>query len=148
PCCLADGRCLVAFVADCATANGTPQGAGSTCAIWNCPQPTTFPGHVPDGSASRPGTPLTVVKAAVAGDITITWGATCSADATDYEIEEGVIGAWYSHVAARCSTGLVPRVATLTPASASRYYLVVPVTATAEGSYGVDSRGTERPRRP
>ena len=33
----------------------------------------------------------------------------------------------------------------ITPAAASSYYLVVPRTTNEEGSYGVDSAGTERP---
>ena len=74
------------------------------------------------------------------------WGSRCSAAHSDYAIYEGTIGAWYSHVPLQCGTGnghaiiVVPGAAT-----PNHYYLLVPVTSAAEGSYGLDSNGAERP---
>ncbi len=103
------------------------------------------PGAVPDGDGV-PGTPLTVGKG-VAGAIVLSWGASCSAGATNYAVYEGTLpipGA-YNHVARDCSLGNVPG-ATITPQAAGSYCLVVPETATAEGSYGTSSAGAERPQ--
>jgi hypothetical protein len=101
------------------------------------------PGGVP-GSDGLPGTPLTVAPAA-AGDITLAWGSACSAGASDYEIYEGAIGTYYSHLAKFCSTGGLTS-KTFTPASGSRYYLVVARNALREGSYGSASSGVPRPQ--
>jgi hypothetical protein len=99
-------------------------------------------GIVPDGFTS-PGTLLAVTPAA-AGQITLTWGASCVLSDTDYEIYEGTIGSYYSHAAKFCTTGgALTR--TFAPAAGSRYYLVVPRNGVAEGSYGVNSAGASRP---
>jgi hypothetical protein len=80
--------------------------------------------------------------------ITLTWAPSCSATDTDYEIYEGEIGAWYSHISAACgticSTGGATS-ATFAAAAGDHYYLVVPRDNIVEGSYGSDSDGLERP---
>ena len=101
------------------------------------------PGGVPDGG-SLPGIPLTVTPA-VAGDITLAWGSACSSGASDYEIYEGTLGAYYSHAAEFCSTGGLTT-KTFTPTSGNRYYLVVSRNALREGSYGSASSGVPRPQ--
>ncbi len=103
------------------------------------------PGRVPDGAAV-PGTALTLAKDGLTpGNLDLDWGTSCGATATDYSVHEGRIGAWYSHNAILCSTTGATD-ATITPGSDSHYYLVVPLDAASEGSYGTDSAGTERAR--
>lgn len=103
---------------------------------------TGAPGRVPDGDAIA-GTPLRAAEAG--GDLTLTWGASCNAAATNYEVYEGALAAWTSHAAKSCSTGGATT-ATVTPAAGDRYFLVVPVASSSEGGYGFDSAGVERPR--
>jgi hypothetical protein len=143
-CCLPDGTCLDATPAGCATAGGTLRGAGTSCSGTTCPLPS-LPGYVPNGSASRPGTPFTVRKGAVDPGLALAWSLSCSPDAVEYTVHEGRIGTWYSHDELLCSTGGLLVRADITPGAGNRYYLVVPVTGVAEGSYGVDSFGAERP---
>jgi hypothetical protein len=101
------------------------------------------PGGVPDGDA-LPGTPLKVDLAA-GSDISLTWDTACSAGADDYSVYEGTIGGDFtSHGSKECTTGGATS-KTLTPtAGDDRYYIVVPLNADAEGSYGTDSDTTER----
>lgn len=58
-------------------------------------------------------------------------------------MHEGLIGSYYSHTALVCSTSGALS-ATVMPSLGDRYYLVVPLTADAEGSYGTRSDGEER----
>ncbi len=101
------------------------------------------PGSVPDGGLV-PGLPLTAQKLAGAA-IALTWAVACSAGGNDYEVYEGTIGAWSSHVPRACTTGGATILA-LTPIPAGAYYLVVPRGASTEGSYGLTSEGTQRPQ--
>ena len=71
------------------------------------------------------------------------WDASCLATDTNYEVYEGVLRSFASHVPVLCSTGGATS-ATITPTVNSAYYLVVPTNGAAEGSYGVDSLGRER----
>jgi hypothetical protein len=97
-------------------------------------------GSVPDGST---GPPLTVQKAG-GGQVSLTWGASCTASDTDYGIYEGTLGAFPSHHPVVCSTsGALSK--TFAPGAGNRYYLVVPRNASREGSYGKNSSGSERP---
>lgn len=81
------------------------------------------------------------------GSVTLDWNPSCSTSDTDYEVYQGDIGTWYSHVQTTpplCSTaGAVT--ATFAPAGGSHYYLIVPTDGSTEGSYGVDSSNVERP---
>lgn len=97
-------------------------------------------GTVPDGA---PGTPLTISKGSPP-QLALTWGASCSAGATDYEVYEGMLGSFASHVPILCTTGGATNV-TITPSSGNTYYLIVPATSSTEGSYGKTSAGAERP---
>jgi hypothetical protein len=99
-------------------------------------------GRVPDGSQA-PGVPLTI-EHAPGGEIRLTWGASCLAGDTDYEVYEGTLGAFYSHTMKLCTTGGATT-ATFMPAPGSSYYLVVPRGGGREGSYGVDGNGAEIP---
>ena len=99
-----------------------------------------YAGTVPDGA---PGTPLTISKGSPP-QLALTWGASCSAGATDYEVYEGMLGSFASHVPILCTTGGATNV-TITPSSGNTYYLIVPATSSTEGSYGKTSAGAERP---
>lgn len=107
------------------------------------------------GGAASPGNPgligadLRVSKSMVTpGDLALTWGGSCSAGGEDVAIYEGTIGSWYSHTRKGCTDAGKDRREEITPASGSRYYLVVPRNAHAEGSYGTSSGGTQIPRAP
>lgn len=99
-------------------------------------------GEVPDGSA---GTVAMTVTPAAAGQITLSWGASCAGTDTDYAVYEGVIGAPFAtHVPVTCSTSGATTW-TFTPGAGDRYYYVVPRNAVAEGSYGQASSGAPHP---
>jgi hypothetical protein len=98
-------------------------------------------GRVPDGST---GTPLRVFKSG-ASQIQLTWGASCLANDTDYEIYEGAIAKPFAGHASRFCTTSGALSMTFTPAAGSAYYLVVPRNGGSEGSYGTTSAGAERP---
>jgi len=97
-------------------------------------------GRVPDGG-DHPGPPLLLGKAG--DDLTLNWGLSCQSTDSDYAVYEGVLGDFSSHGIAVCSTA-GDTTATITPATGSAYYLVVPRGPTREGSYGTDSDGNER----
>jgi hypothetical protein len=99
-------------------------------------------GGVPDGSG--PQVPLIVVRMP-SGDLTLSWGNSCLASDTDYEIYQGTLGVHYSHTPVVCSTGGLTTV-TFTEPAGSAYYVVVPTNGFVEGSYGLDSNGTGRPQ--
>ncbi len=118
---------------------------------WGANQESSFASHgcvCPDGPAASPGTSDFLLVAKNTGDpnmLDLSWNASCLAAANDYSVHEGTIGAWYDHSLADCSTdGLTS--ATHTPAPGDRYLLIVPLSDGAEGSYGADSTGTQRPR--
>jgi hypothetical protein len=100
------------------------------------------PGAVPDGHRV-PGGPL-AIRLLSDGSITLSWGASCGAGDTDYEIYEGRIGDFRSHAPRACSTGGAAA-ATFEPAAGNAYYLVVPRNADSEGSYGTGTNRVERP---
>ena len=100
------------------------------------------PGTVPNGDDVA-GVPLLLGDAG-GGQILLDWSSSCSSGAVDYEVYEGSLGNWTSHAFALCTTGGLTT-ATITPMISDSYYLVVPRTATQEGSYGRDSMGAERP---
>ncbi|ANM31595.1 hypothetical protein ABI59_21565 [Acidobacteria bacterium Mor1] len=100
-----------------------------------------------DAAAGIPGeiASLQVDKNANPAWLDLSWGASCGVGASDYTIHEGVIGSYYSHTATECTTAGATSFSGLVPGAGSRYYLVVPTSTTAEGSYGPDSSGSERP---
>jgi hypothetical protein len=85
---------------------------------------------------------LTATKGA-GSSITLNWFPSCSAADNNYEVQEGALGAWYSHVPVTCATG--GTTATFGAAAGDRYYLVVPRNGPNEGSYGLNSASAERP---
>lgn len=102
-------------------------------------------GAVPDGPVV-PGTPLKVTKAS-GGALAMSWGASCLATDTDYEIYEGSVGSFTAHTPLVCTTSGATA-STVTPGGGGTYYLIVPTNGTYEGSYGRDSSGAERPAGP
>jgi hypothetical protein len=101
-------------------------------------------GSIPDGD-EVPGTPLRIEKTAT-DEIMLTWGASCFASDIDYEVYSGPLeGSSDAHRPVACTTGGETTL-TFLPAAGNRYYLVVPTNGEAEGSYGKDSGGLERPR--
>lgn len=101
------------------------------------------PGVVPD---RLPAVPLRVNRGAGV-TLALSWGASCSGGVTAYGIYEGTIpiaGA-YDHKSNACPAGIATS-AIITPVDGgNHYYLVVPRTATAEGSYGKNSATVEIP---
>ena len=100
-------------------------------------------GRLPGGGEVA-GIPLHVSRL-TSGDLLLIWSASCAAGDEDYEVYEGMLGAFGTHVPVACTTGGV-RTLTFTPAPGRRYYLVVPANGYREGSYGVRSNGTPRPQ--
>ena len=100
-------------------------------------------GSVPDGSDGS--TSLTVNLAA--GNLTLSWGSSCTTSDTDYEVYEGSLTPHftYTHTRKLCTTGGLTT-ATFAAPSGSAYYLAVPRNAVSEGSYGSSSSGAERPQ--
>jgi len=78
------------------------------------------------------------------GNLSLSWSPSCSASDTDYAVYEGTLGSFTTHQSVDCSTGGATS-ATIAPSPGDGYYLVVPRTASKEGSYGRRSGGTERP---
>lgn len=100
-----------------------------------------IPGIVPAGTLQ-----INAGGGRSAGSVTLdlSWDASCSGGATDYTVHEGAIGNWYSHSSEVCST-TGTQLSGYTPQPGDRYFLIVPVTLDAEGSYGAASDGTPRP---
>jgi len=102
------------------------------------------PGQVPDGN-HVPGNQLLLTKnTSDPNDIDLRWDLSCLSAADDYAVQEGKLGSWNTHMPRTCTTGGWLDY-TLTPDSAGRFYLIVPLSPKAEGSYGTDSMGTQRP---
>lgn len=99
-------------------------------------------GAVPDGGGV-PGTPLLIGRGP-GGDLELDWDDSCAPTDIDYHVYQGTLGSWDGHTALLCTTGGLTS-ATVTPAAASSYYLVVPTDGDAEGSYGTASDESERP---
>ena len=106
---------------------------------------TSGVGAVPDG-ARVPGTPLLLDKSP-SGALRLEWQASCLASDADYAVYAGSLGAWTSHLPLDCSTGGSTDREYPLPGQ-SLYYLVVPTDGIADGSYGFDSTGAERPESP
>lgn len=87
--------------------------------------------------------PLRLEKGA-GDEVVLTWSPSCLPTDDDYEVYEGRLGDFTTHVPRACSTGGLTT-ATLTSTPGDDYYLVVPRNATREGSYGMGSNGSPRP---
>lgn len=122
---------------------GSPAGP-----LWSIETPfapaSSGPGRIP-GSRGVAGPPLVVTRdAANPARVVLAWSASCGA-ATDYAIYEGPIGPTSAFDAVLCSTGGA-LTAEVEPAAGARAFVVVPLDAAREGSYGATWDATERPR--
>lgn len=103
-------------------------------------------GVITAGSAFEGG--LTLSKAYVEGWVVMNWGASCSADATDYAVYEGDLdklreGTW-NHAPATCSTAS-DLDETVFTGTGSRYFLVASVAGAYEGHLGHGLNDALRP---
>jgi hypothetical protein len=89
--------------------------------------------------------PDTLAVAKSGSNLLLSWNLGCSPNATDYAVYEGTLGVWYSHASISCTVPNRYLHSTVTPAAGSTYYLIVPVNANSEGSYGLTGAGTEIP---
>lgn len=128
--------------------------AGAASLLWNGQTVSSQPynGPAPDlgarETAAGVGAPgriggLSVHLNPDRVNLDLSWGPAC-ADATDYGVYAGMIGAWYSHHSVQCSTAGSTS-ATIAPGAGNRYLLIVPNNSNYEGSNGLDSSGLERP---
>lgn len=91
---------------------------------------------------------LTLRKAgSTSDDLILSWGRSCFDTDVDYAVYEGIVGSYASHTVVTCSTARA-LTWTVSPSPGRTYYLVVPISVfgSIEGSYGLSSSGTERPR--
>jgi hypothetical protein len=80
------------------------------------------------------------------GSVRLEWDDPCNMQATpnqDYAIYTGALGDYLNPTALTCSTDRAKSY--LFSGSDDAFFLVVPTTMAAEGSYGLDSDGVERP---
>ena len=128
-------------VADMATSNtGSVRKFSLIISGVKCNAPLPLPGSVPESGPA--GVPLAVTKDG--GAVTLSWGASCSASGLDYAVYEGSVGSWYSHASRFCTTQ-GQRTKSFTAGAGNRYFLVVPLTAEREGSYGRSGNSIEIP---
>jgi len=100
-------------------------------------------GALPTGSVSG-SDPLLLAKSATP-ELSLSWGTSCLATDGNYAIYEGSIGGDFtSHTRKICGTAGNTTEPVL-PDPGDRYYLVVPLSADREGSYGRNGAGEERP---
>jgi len=86
---------------------------------------------------------LVLGKSTASPQLQLAWQPSCSFDDDTYAIFGGDLGFFDSHTPGTCSTGGATA-ATLAMPAGDRYYLVVPMDGTSEGSYGTGA-GVERP---
>ena len=142
----------------CVDTNGNGIVDISACASWHNGPASTCP-NISGATPGRcgcdvldTGVPLAAAGGRVAGfamarsgaSLSLSWSPSCSASDTDYAVYEGTLGSFTTHQSVVCSTGGATS-ATIAPTPGDGYYLVVPRTASKEGSYGRRSGGTERP---
>jgi hypothetical protein len=84
---------------------------------------------------------LTASKSA--GNLTLSWARTCLSTETDFEVYQGILGNFASHAPVLCSTGGATT-ATFVQPGGNGYFLVLAVSGSNEGSYGLTSTGAER----
>ena len=140
-CCVL-GACTDLDAASCVALEGDFL-VGAACAGSPCPPAPPPPGEasdVLDGAA-----PLRVAKAATAGRLDVTYRPAC--DASDHALVAGPLSGVASHASSVFQCGLGTSGATTFDAGSGSWWMViVGRTAAAEGSYGRDSSGTERPQ--
>jgi hypothetical protein len=98
-------------------------------------------GSIPDGG-DVPGSPLRLTRLG-SGQVRLEWSPSCASEDSNYAVYRGTLGGFTTHTPMTCSTGGATTV-TISPGAGNRYYLVVPLNDTQEGSYGRDGTGAER----
>lgn len=142
--------CGIDTPGECSTLVSCPDGANDVSLVVHDGTQPSFPDGV-QVTVSCPGpgrvpAPIQVDRStANPGNLVVSWAPSCSSVASSYTVYEGVIGSWYSHEPLFCATRLLTNSVDFPPGTGDRYYLVVPRTVGAEGSYGLDSSGLERP---
>jgi len=96
---------------------------------------TWDPGRIP---------PTLTVDRVSPSAIRIAWEPSVCPGATGYAVYEGFMGDWHSHTSVTCSDLLGDLSERILSSSGNRYYLVVPLNDSHEGSYGLDSSMNER----
>jgi hypothetical protein len=137
---LSGGRAIAGAPFDAAMGAGSEAGHGSAYAYTVSEEVPA--GQVPDGNGVA-GLPL-ILSEETNDRIRLSWDDSCSGDDTDYEIYEGALGDFASHIPLVCSTG-GSTTKSFVPAAGDTYYLVVPSNGFREGGYGADSAGNPRP---
>jgi len=141
----------------CVDTNGNGIVDISACASWHSGPASTCP-NISGATPGRCGCDVLetgvpfpaggrvagLAMARSGGNLSLSWSPSCSASDTDYAVYEGTLGSFTTHQSVVCSTGGATS-ATIAPSPGDGYYLVVPRTASKEGSYGRRSGGTERP---
>jgi hypothetical protein len=119
----------------CPNISGAAPGSGTRCAcdVVETGVPLLAGGRVAGLAISRSG-----------ANLSLSWSASCSASDTDYAVYEGTLGSFTTHHSVLCGTSGATS-ATIAASPGNAYYLVVPRSASKEGSYGRRSGGTERP---
>jgi len=104
----------------------------------------TLDGISVSAGQSTPGagrvTQLLVTKTGSGDDLQLDWQPSCSSDDDNYAVYGGDLGNFTSHTLEQCSTG-GNTTAIVTPPAVDRYFIVVPLDGTSEGSYGTTSEG-------
>lgn len=111
--------------------------------------PAVGAGRVPDGLVV-PGPQLTVSRLNPMNPsaFVLAWGVSCVPTDVDYAVYVGVLPDFTSHAPRSCSSqGLTTRTVRGID-EPEAYFLVVPLSATREGSYGSDGAGVDRPAAP
>ena len=119
----------------CPNIGGATPGSGMRCAC------TVLDTGIPFGTG---GNVSGLTMARSGANLSLAWSPSCSASDTDYAVYEGTLGSFASHHSVVCSTTGATS-ATISPSAGNTFYLVVPRTASKEGSYGRRSGGVERP---
>ena len=119
----------------CPNISGAVPGSGTRCAcnVLDTGIPFGAGGNVAGLAMARSG-----------ANLALAWSPSCAASDTDYAVYEGTLGSFTTHHSVSCSTGGATSAMVSAPAG-NAYYLVVPRTASKEGSYGRRSGGIERP---
>jgi hypothetical protein len=100
-------------------------------------------GTVPEGDGEDE-VPLLLAKTA-GSTLALTWGDSCKPADFDFAVYEGPIGGIFDdHTAKLCTTDGHTFV-DVVPDAGDRYFLIVPLNADHEGSYGKNSAGQQRP---
>jgi len=141
----------------CVDTNGNGIVDISACASWHSGPASTCP-NISGATPGRCGCDVLetgvpfpaggrvagLAMARSGGNLSLSWSPSCSPIDTDYAVYEGTLRSFTTHQSVVCSTGGATS-ATIAPSPGDGYYLVVPRTASKEGSYGRRSGGTERP---